>query len=141
MADEEQEVDASEVDMEASPSQAPGLRKTAPPPLPSTSSLPPETVAASFSAAPAAPSGSSVAPSMAPSMAPPEPAGRGPAFYGVILLVLFVLTVGAGAIVAMTRKKDAPPAPAATQAGPKVINMPMVDMTDDDAAAPASSAP
>lgn len=79
---------------------------------------------------------------MAPSTAPPEPAGRGPAFYGVVLLVLFVVTIGAGALVAMTRKKDAPPPAAATQAGPKVINMPVVDMADDDAgAAPASSAP
>src|SRR5688572_14002886 len=111
MADEEQEVDVGEADVESGSSQAAGMRKTAPPPLPSTSSLPPEVVAASFSAAPAPPpSGTgapatSVAPSMAPSTAPtpPEPAGRGTAFYGVILLVLFVLTVGAGAIVAMTR--------------------------------------
>lgn len=76
-------------------------------------------------------------------MAPPEPAGRGPAFYGVILLVLFVVTIGAGALVAMTRKKDPPPpaAAAAAQEAPKVINIPVVDMADDDAAAPAGSAP
>lgn len=84
-----------------------------------------------------------------PSQAPSEPAGRGPAFYGVVLLILFVVTIGAGALVAMTRKKDGPAAAqsasAAAQAAPtaKVINIPVVDMADEDSgvATPASSAP
>lgn len=186
MADEEQEVDVGDVDVESGASQ--GVpRKTAPPPLPSTTHLPPEVVAASFSTPPAAPSSASLLPaspssasppassppavsappaaasaaprpnsapvaSLAPSQAPAPPAGRGPAFYGVVLLVLFGLTLGVGALVASSRKSSAPPGPAAARsadpapaAAPaaKVINMPVVDMADDDAgaAAPASSAP
>ncbi|MBS2019034.1 MAG: hypothetical protein JST00_39570 [Deltaproteobacteria bacterium] len=188
MADEEQEVDVGDVDVESGAS--PGVpRKTAPPPLPSTTHLPPEVVAASFSTPPAAPSSASLLPasppsspslpassppvtssppaaasaapsrspsapvaSLAPSQAPAPPAGRGPAFYGVILLVLFGLTLGVGALVASSRKSSAPAGPAAARSadpaqaaapGPKVINMPVIDMADDDAgaAAPASSAP
>ena len=181
MADDDL-VDENEVDMELTQTGLALPRKTAPPPLPSTTHLPAETVAASFSAPPSAPSyppsdpsapaGSasapsaappapsfvppgSVAPSMAPmpSQAPRAPAGRGPAFYGVVLLVLFAVTLGVGALVAASRKKDAPAAnttpssnaaPNAAPNGPKVINMPVVDMADEDAAAspaPASSAP
>ncbi len=132
---EAQEVDPGDADVTATPSQAPPeeRRRTGPPPLPPSASLPPNTASAGASHPPSA---SPLQTSM-----PPEPAGRTPAFYGVVLLVLLVVGVAGGALVAFTKSKRAPaPGAAASASGAgqntKVINIPVVDMNDEDGGAP-----
>jgi hypothetical protein len=112
-------VDAQEIDLgeaEVVPGEPAKPRRTAPPPLPPSASLPPHT------ASQMPPTGPSVAP------APPP---RSPLVYIVAIVVVLGVGLGVGAVV--TRATRKPPAPAAPSAKPSVITIPIQEIDDSDA--------
>lgn len=121
-----QQVDLRDVDLSDLPDEP--VASNLPPGLPPLPPVPP-----------LAPPGS-LAPPPLPSLAPPAPS-RGPMFYVGALVGVLVLSAAVGTVVALSRRRPAPPTaamPAASgaTAAPKVITIGTIEMDDNPDSGP-----